>query len=213
MPRVYAKKDRTGETRIMNNGMKATIIEYTGKENITVQFENGGIVKNRSYQFFIKGQFKCPMIYNVKGDVVEVINPNNKSIFIIDKEDKEKIEHTFWSKSHGYIKNGRTFLHRFIMNCPKDMIVDHINGDKLDNRKCNLRICTQAQNCCNSKKQKNNTSGYKGVCWHTTRKKWFSSIKYNKKNISLGYFNTPEEAYAAYCKAAKELHGEFARLA
>jgi hypothetical protein len=102
-------------------------------------------------------------------------------------------------------------LHRFIVNCPAGKCVDHINGNTLDNRRENLRICTQAENRCNSRIQNNNTSGYKGVSWSEGHKKWRSQIKLNKKIIHLGYFNTPEEAYAAYCAASEKYHGEYGR--
>ena len=105
------------------------------------------------------------------------------------------------------------YLHRLITNTPKGFEVDHINHDKLDNRKCNLRICTRSENLCNKVLSDKNTSGYKGVCYSKDKKKWQAVIGKSNKSTYLGYFNTPEEAYAAYCKAAKELHGEFARFA
>jgi len=209
-------KDRTGETKTMCGGVKATIIEYKSKRNITVQFENGVIVKNRHYQNFEKGHIRCPMIYNIKGDYVECVNPNTKSIFLIDREDLEKINYTLWYKQtdrNGYVINGFSEkLHRIIMNAPKGVIIDHINGNTLDNRKCNLRICTHSQNSCNSKRRVDNTSGYKGVTFRKGSKtnKWAAHIGINGVNKALGCYPTPEEAYAAYCKAAKELHGEFA---
>ena len=92
---------------------------------------------------------------------------------------------------------------------PEDMI-DHINGFKDDNRIENLREATRSENFCNRTKYNNNTSGIKGVCWHKISKKWQARIRINNKNKHLGLFDSPEEAYEAYCKAAKELHGEFA---
>jgi hypothetical protein len=103
-------------------------------------------------------------------------------------------------------------LHRFIMNIPKEMEVDHINGDTLDNRKVNLRVCTKSENNCNRKINQNNTSGYKGVSYKMSRHKWCAKIGVNNKNIHLGYFDSPEEAYAAYCIASKKYHGEFGRI-
>jgi hypothetical protein len=87
---------------------------------------------------------------------------------------------------------------------------DHINGNHLDNRRCNLRIANHTQNMRNSKIRVNNTSGYKGV--YKKRNKWAARIKVNGKNIWLGVFVTPELAYFAYCEAAKKYHGEFARI-
>ena len=92
------------------------------------------------------------------------------------------------------------------------MHVDHINGNPLDNRKSNLRICTNAENQRNRGVNKNNTSGYKGVCWAKQNKKWKARIKHNGKLIHLGYYKDKEEAARAYDKKAKELHGEYAYL-
>jgi HNH endonuclease/AP2 domain len=90
--------------------------------------------------------------------------------------------------------------------------IDHINGDPADNRLSNLRLATHAQNLMNSGKRINNTSGFKGVSRdHSTR--FRATIWLGGKQRYLGSFVTREEAYTAYCKAAQELHGEFARLA
>lgn len=93
----------------------------------------------------------------------------------------------------------------------KGLCVDHINGDRADNRIENLRQATYKENFTNRKKPKNNTSGYKGVCKDGS--KWRASICKDRKSYTLGTFNTPEEAYDAYCRAAAKLHGEFARTA
>jgi len=128
-------------------------------------------------------------------------------------------------------------VHRVIMNAPKGMDVDHINGDRLDNRKENLRICTRAQNCQNKKLRRDSKSGYKGVYERVGRRKYTSkktgkvtwyvperkkpfkayisdpTTAYPKKrHISLGHYATAEEAARVYDKAAKEIHGEFAYL-
>lgn len=91
-------------------------------------------------------------------------------------------------------------------------ILDHINGDKKDNRLVNLRAATVQQNNYNQRKQKNTTSKYKGVSWHPRHQKWQARIRINGKQKHLGYYTSEEEAYAAYCKVAVELHGEFANL-
>ena len=90
--------------------------------------------------------------------------------------------------------------------------IDHINGIKNDNRICNLREATISENGMNRTKQRNNTSGYKGVSWDKINKKWSSNIQINRQFKYLGRFDSKEDAYAAYCKAAKELHGEFANF-
>lgn len=106
----------------------------------------------------------------------------------------------------------KIILHRLILDAPKGMQVDHINGNRLDNRRENLRICTQAENCKNRKESKNNTSGYKGVSICSQTKKYKAVIQLNRKKIFLGRFKTAKEAAIAYNEAAVKYHGEFANL-
>jgi hypothetical protein len=106
-------------------------------------------------------------------------------------------------------------MHRFIMGMSfgDRKKIDHRDGNGLNNQRHNLRPATHAQNMCNYKKPATNTSGYKGVTWHKQHAKWQAKIRVDGKRLSLGTFGSPEEAYAAYCKAANDLHGEFARVA
>ena len=104
-------------------------------------------------------------------------------------------------------------LHRLIMNTPKGMHTDHINGDTLDNRKENLRVATREENGRNRGKARTNTSGFKGVVYvkkkkdmiNELSKPWQAQVKHNGKYIYLGMFATPEEAGKAYDDKAKEL--------
>ena len=99
-------------------------------------------------------------------------------------------------------------MHRIIMNAPIDMQVDHINGDGLDNRRCNLRICTNKENASNKKHRAGGSSKFKGICWHKAVGKWYAYIN----NKSIGYYTSEIDAAKAYNKAALKYHGEFARL-
>lgn len=109
-------------------------------------------------------------------------------------------------------KKKTILMHRYIMNAPKNKVVDHINGNTLDNRIENLRICSHKENIRNSKKCKNNTSGYTGVFFYKRTKRWQSCIGVNNKIINLGYYDTKEEAALAYNEAAIKYFGEFAKL-
>jgi len=108
------------------------------------------------------------------------------------------------------VSGERTYLHRFIMNSPKGKVIDHINGDKLDNRKQNLRIYTIKQNIINSKISKNNTSGYTGVSFRKNRNVYRANIMVNRKQIYLGSFERIEDAVLARKKAEEKYFGEFA---
>lgn len=104
-------------------------------------------------------------------------------------------------------------LHRLVMGCvPNDgKIVDHINLNTLDNRKCNLRICTNAENCRNKRMRVTNTVGLKGVTYNKKQRKYVAQICVDACVTYLGAYDTPEEAHAAYCEASKKYHGEFGR--
>lgn len=92
------------------------------------------------------------------------------------------------------------------------LMVDHINLDGCDNRWANLRLATNSQNQANTSAPSNNTSGFKGVSWRPAEKKWAANLGVGRKKVSLGYYDTPEEAHAAYAVAASEHHGSFARV-
>jgi hypothetical protein len=120
-------------------------------------------------------------------------------------------------KSHGYLSVGINYnsyrAHRLIFLMHKGYLpktIDHINGEKLDNRIENLRAATVGQNQHNRKTNANNTSGYKGVSWNKAQKKWTARITLERKIIHLGYFANVEEAAEVVRKAREELHGSFA---
>lgn len=141
---------------------------------------------------------------------------------LIDQEDLWKVASRRWRirptpRGSGIYFTGQKndkweMLHRFLIAAPKGSIVDHINGNPLDNRKSNLRLCTRAQNCQNQRIGKSNSSGYKGVSWETWSQKWHASITANGKQRSLGRFSSKEAAAKAYNKATLKYHGQYARL-
>ncbi|MDR1506551.1 MAG: HNH endonuclease [Treponema sp.] len=149
--------------------------------------------------------------YTEDDNAVEMVITGGK--IIIDKEDIAVM--LSYGKRHISIKNycalnnKRILLHRILMDVPNNLFIDHKNGNTLDNRKCNLRICTQAQN---NKNSKSRNKSLKDIYWDEKRKKWRVRIDFSKKRLNIGYYDTAEKAHSAYCKAAKKYHGEFARF-
>ena len=138
-------------------------------------------------------------------------------VTFVDDDDFDYLTQRNWSYLGGYAKGrdelkNTVYMHRVIMKATKGFEVDHIDGNKLNNQKSNLRICTSAENKMNKGAQRNNKSGYKGVCWNSKTNKWQAQIKANRVLHNIGFFSSKEEAYAAYCKAAEELHGQFAHV-
>lgn len=133
-------------------------------------------------------------------------------IALIDNADFERVNKYSWNVNNGgYAIHIHIAMHRFIMNTPKGMDTDHINGNRLDNRKKNLRICSRSQNHFNRKKRANTSSVYKGVYWKKDRGKWRAVIIFNKP-IHIGYFTSEIDAAKSYNVKALELYGEFAKL-
>jgi len=139
---------------------------------------------------------------------------------IVDADDYERLAKYKW---HAY-KNGSTYyasrtsankkiiMHREIMQAPKGLLVDHIEGNGLNNRKSNLRLCTRVQNARNKRPKHNGSSRYKGVYWHISYRKWAANIRCNGKQKYLGRFDDEIEAAVAYDRKAELLFGEFAYL-
>lgn len=122
---------------------------------------------------------------------------------------------TWKVNSDGYAVCGKSpdrnmLMHRVITDCPDNMQVDHINGEKLDNTRENLRIVTAHQNSMNRRINSNSNTGYKGVYWHKRDKKFVVVVKFHGKKYFSGRFNNAEEAHEAYMRKSKELFGDYA---
>ena len=102
-------------------------------------------------------------------------------------------------------------LHQTIFPAPPGMKVDHIDGDGLNNRRANLRHCTNQENCRNQGLARNNRSGFKGVSWYPNSGKWVATIWDGKRKVFLGYYADPVEAARSYDATARALFGAFAR--
>lgn len=142
-------------------------------------------------------------------------------VAFVDDEDFAEISKFKWHfDGSGYAsrdvhrgeKKGKIRMHRFLLGVPDfdKRQVDHINGNRLDNRRSNLRLVLQSENKLNVRRHRDNKSGFKGVSLHRPTGKWIAFIMARGKHKYLGLFQTPEAAHARYCEAADELHGEFA---
>lgn len=155
----------------------------------------------------------------IDGETVEI--PLTRGATLVDAIDADLAQfvwHIHEGYSARYIRVGSRYvhlmMHRIILGrvLERELVrgeeVDHINNNPMDNRRANLRLASRAENCRNTRKPKVNTSGYKGATFDKQTGKWRAQIAHRH----LGRFDTPEEAHEAYCKAAKELYGEFARF-
>ena len=137
-------------------------------------------------------------------------------VALVDDDDYDLLTQHRWSLNNSRyavtFNGSHILMHRLIMNCPKDMVVDHINNNGLDNRKCNLRICTAIENHYNTKIHVSNKTGFKGVSLHKMSNKFEVRIRFNGKKLHIGLFDDKEEAAKAYDLAAKSYHKQFARL-
>lgn len=173
---------------------------------------------------------RCNAPYRAgKDQMTKLIRLTQGKVTLVDDCDYEFLSQWKWQVRRArngklYAQRGRTKaemeaegmphtveMHRVIMNTPDGMLTDHINGDGLDNRRSNLRLCTTSENTCNSGRRFDNKSGFKGVFWHKRLRKWAVVVTAHGKSIWVGSYKNPEEAAHAYDRAALENQGRFAR--
>ena len=193
-----------------------TFCDYCGKKIEKANFFYKNNKKNYcSYECRFKGQRQFNNIELFENHAEIIINSPKygEKRVLIDLDDVEKCKQYKWAVRAQKNKIGTNFyvvasvpiddkqnfkgteikIHRFITNCPDDMVIDHINHDTLDNRKQNLRVCTSKENSVNKKYFKNST-GYKNIYFHKATQKFRVCFQRNKKEIRLGSFKTLEEA-------------------
>lgn len=145
---------------------------------------------------------------------------SNGMVAIVDAADAEWLSCYRWralqvTRTWYAVRNERKrliYMHREIMHPPAGLIVDHINRNGLDNRRCNLRLVTRSQNNMHAAKREGCSSSYKGVDWQAGSRKWRARIKAHGRHIYLGMYETEIEAALAYDAAAIIYHGRFAVL-
>ena len=136
--------------------------------------------------------------------------------------DDEDLEHVLavggWHRSkigyavHSVDAKTKVYMHRFLLGCVVGQHVDHINQDKLDNRRSNLRVCTDHENRMNRPSYKGSGSKFKGVHFCSRKKRWTAQIQKMRRKYHIGYFDLESQAAKAYDVAAREMFGEFAFL-
>jgi len=151
----------------------------------------------------------------------KIIKTKSGHEILIDEEDwgRVKDKNVFVIKPRNiqyaiFRNNGElTYLHRFLVNAPEEMMVDHRDNNGLNNQRYNLRCCTNSQNQHNREKTKRLTSSkFKGVHYATAKRKWLARVTVNRKLMFIGEFYTEIDAARAYNKKAEELIGEYACL-
>lgn len=156
---------------------------------------------------------------------MKTIPLTQNQVALVDDSDFEELSKTKWCairRNNGNfsaikrkVENKKVttvYMHRQITGAPKGFQVDHINHNTLDNRRCNLRICTNQQNNWNRASCKNSSSKFKGVSYYKPSKKWIAQICIDDKRKNLGYYKSEIQAAKIYDAKAKELFGKFAKL-
>lgn len=144
------------------------------------------------------------------------------SAFVVDADDAlallerrwhslSKRDYLFANVTLSCGKHTTLYLHRMLMGAGRGQIVDHVDGNPRNNTRRNLRLCTQRDNARNARRKSNSSATLKGVSFVARTGRWRAGIRVDGRNVHLGYFMAESEAHEAYCRAAAEAYGEFAR--
>ena len=173
------------------------------------------IVSKKNIEDYINSKPKMKNKYIIENKIVKFYTKEGIE-FIIDKQDFETVYSRYWVKRGNYISSKNAegssprniSLHRFLLgNVPKNMEVDHINRNPMDNRRINLRIVTRKENNRNKGIPKNNKTGFLNVYFRKAKNKYEAQFTFNKKHYIVGTFDTPESANDAVLKKRKEIGG------
>ena len=200
-------------------GTKMLVLGYAGRNDknqilVECSSESRGVftalwteVKRGKIKGTLRGETRIKRNdYNIDGELLNVIFASGQS-FVCDASDLGIVQkYTWYLNENGYARSsdGR-YLHRLIIEAPEGYLVDHINGNKLDNRRCNLRLCKHIDNSHNMKTFSTNTSGHTGV-YKQKNGKYASTIVVNYNKIHLGVYDSFEEACNAYDLAKVKHH-------
>ena len=159
--------------------------------------------------------------FRICGDIVRVKMSNTENEMLADLDVWDSMKMYCWRECHGYattnihLSSGKRKSVRFHVmafpDCPTNMVRDHIDGNKLNNTRRNIRFITNIDNFKNRGLSKANTSGYPGVFWYKTNKKWIAYITVKRKRIYLGSFATVDEAIESRKEAEVMYFGEYRR--
>jgi hypothetical protein len=225
---VYATQAEGHWHRVMMRRFPGLCLCFNSVENPGRMHEVrvDGVCENFRAQQWPKGQRDRPPI--PRDDSIRYIPLTHGYYAIVDAEDYDRLSKHKWharidgrghtvyaARAHYYRENGKRcrrmiLMHREIMNPPDGMVIDHVNGNGINNRKCNLRTCTQLQNSHNSRPRKNGRSRFIGVVPY--KGKWLARVTYRRRRHHVGTFDDEVDAAKARDRKAIELFGEFARL-
>lgn len=149
-------------------------------------------------------------------NTMKIIPLNKGKEALVDDEDFDMLSRYHWyCDVHGYVRTStpyKMYMHRLIMNPPKNMQIDHSDNNRLNNQRSNLRICSESQNRMNAQLRKTSKSGYKGVSWTTEKQRWKVQLRKDGKNVVSKYFQDKHEAARYYNQKAIEFFGDYAWL-
>ena len=191
--------------------------EFKVRLNQDKKIKNLGTFKNLDDAIKVLSEFKKKSTeITINSDNIPYIKLNNSNDqVLVDHGNWYSLSNYNWVKCDKFYAKStikKEYMHRIIMNAKPDEKVDHINHNKLDNRKENLRISTSAQNNHNRPKSPTASSKYYGVCWNKRCKSWETFVHFNNKKYNCGYYSNEIHAAEAYNAKATELYGNFAKL-